>query len=173
LKEPCKDCGSACHAGQRAIPHISKEIDMRILFAVDGSKFTERAAHYLAEHFNWFSGAPELHLLHVEPHIPRGLHLAQADEFVGKGTIARYYKEESEAALAPAERILREQNIPFHPTYRVGDIAHEICTYAHQIKADIIVMGSHGHSAIGSLLLGSTTNKVLATAHDFAVLIVR
>jgi nucleotide-binding universal stress UspA family protein len=145
---------------------------MKILLAVDGSTFTTKAVTYLATHLRWFHDAPELHLLHVKPPIPLGLAVTQARAMLGNDAVDNYYKEEAAAALAPAEKVLRRHEIPFQSTYRVGDIAHEIQHYASEHKIDMIVMGSHGHGALASVVLGSVATKVLATTTT-PVLIVR
>ena len=145
---------------------------MRVLFAVDGSDYTVKVATYLATHFEWFRGAPELHLLHVTLPIPKGLALTQAQALLGDDTIADYYREEANAALAPAEQILKKHNISFTRTYTVGNIAAEINAYVLQNKMDMITMGSHGHGALKNLLLGSVATRVLATT-NIPVLIVR
>ena len=145
---------------------------MKILFAVDGSDYTVKAANYLATHFAWFQGAPELHLLHVKLPIPVGLAVVQAERILGGDAVNRYYKEEAEAALAPAEEIFRKQNIPFQSTYKVGDIAREIHAYAVNNRMDMIVMGSHGHGALKNLVIGSVATKILG-ATDIPVLSVR
>ncbi len=49
-----------------------------------------------------------------------------------------------------------------------GDVgtrpAHEIADVARDVHADLIVAGSRGHTAIGGLLLGSVTNRLLHIA---------
>lgn len=145
---------------------------MKILLAVDGSAFTVKAVAYLAAHLDWFRGEPELHLLHVKQPIPAGLAVEQARRILGDDAATDYYKEESEAALAPAEKILRTEGIAFHAHYKVGDIAKEIHAFALKKKIDMIVMGSHGHSALANVVLGSVATKVLA-ASPVPVLIVR
>ena len=42
-----------------------------------------------------------------------------------------------------------------------GSPAQQIVTYADQIDADLVIVGSHGRSAIGRLLLGSISQQVL------------
>lgn len=45
-----------------------------------------------------------------------------------------------------------------------GTIAHEIVTFAKQGNFDLIVMGTHGRTGLGHLLLGSIAEKVLRMA---------
>ena len=68
-----------------------------------------------------------------------------------------------------AERC-RKRGIPVRTAHRVGVPVIEILERA--AKAHYIVMGSHGHSALGSLVLGSVTSRVLANCST-PVLIVR
>lgn len=145
---------------------------MKILLAVDGSSFSTKAVTYLASHLEWFQGKPELHLLHVKLPIPIGLAAEQARRILGDEAVDGYYKEEAEAALAPAENILREKNIPFQAHCKIGDIAQEIHAYARKHEIDMIVMGSHGHGVLANVVLGSVATKVLADA-VVPVLIVR
>lgn len=145
---------------------------MKILLAVDGSPFTSKAASYLASHMKCFKDEPELHLLHVKLPIPISQAANQARRILGDEAVTEFYKEESEAALAPAEEILRAANIPFHSHYEVGKIAQKINAYVQEEKIDMIVMGSHGHDALANVVLGSVATKILATA-AVPVLIVR
>ncbi len=50
--------------------------------------------------------------------------------------------------------------------YRVcwGDAATEIVARAEEVKADLIVMGTHGRTGVGRLLLGSVAEAVLRRA---------
>jgi nucleotide-binding universal stress UspA family protein len=151
---------------------ILREVVVKILFAVDGSDYTVKAAQYIATHFQGHQEALELHLLHARLPIPHGHALEQAERLLGGNVDDRYYKEEAEAALATAEQILRKHNIPFKSTYKVGDIAEAINDYASTKKIDMIAMGSHGHGAFKNLLMGSVVSEVLALA-SIPVLVVR
>jgi nucleotide-binding universal stress UspA family protein len=46
----------------------------------------------------------------------------------------------------------------------LGDAAGEIVSLAREVKADLIVMGTHGRSGVGRLLLGSVAEAVLRRA---------
>ena len=54
----------------------------------------------------------------------------------------------------------------------VGRPAEEICQYAKEVDADMIVIGARGHSQLAQLLIGSTTEGVVRQA-QCAVLTVR
>lgn len=135
---------------------------MKILLAVDGSPYTSKAAVFLSTHLKWFREDAELHLLHVKQPIPVGLAVEQARKILGDAAVNDYYTEESRAALAPAEAILHDHRIPFQSHYKVGEIAPEIQAYAVKHEVDLIVLGSHGHSALAIAVLGSVATKVLA-----------
>lgn len=141
---------------------------MKILIAVDGSSYSIKAVKHVIKHFNWFSGPLDLHLLHVKLPLPPG----RARSFLGSDVVDNYYREESEAALAPSEKLLRKKELPFRSGYKVGDIANEIQAYVKKNKIDLVVMGSHGHGALSNLVMGSVATKVLAST-DVPVLIVR
>src|SRR5690606_10038146 len=42
-----------------------------------------------------------------------------------------------------------------------GDTANSILDYAREWKADLIVMGTHSHSALEKILLGTVASKIL------------
>jgi len=46
-----------------------------------------------------------------------------------------------------------------------GHPAREICRYAEEQAIDLIVIGSHGRSGLGRLLLGSVSHAVVNQAH--------
>jgi len=53
-----------------------------------------------------------------------------------------------------------------------GSEAEEILRLAHDARADLIVMGTHGRTGLGGLLLGNTAKSVLTKA-DCVVLVVK
>ena len=132
---------------------------MKILVPTDGSDQSALAVARLLPRLAWFAVPYTLVLVNVHPQIP----YARAVEWVGKAVAQKYYDDECAAALAPASALLDGQRIAFERAQRIGDPAHEIVKLATEWGADVIAMGRHGHSAVTTILLGSVTQKVLAT----------
>jgi nucleotide-binding universal stress UspA family protein len=59
---------------------------------------------------------------------------------------------------------LPDANIPVDLRVKQGDPATLIVQTAEECHADLIVIGAHGHSALGRLLMGSVTEEVLRKA---------
>ncbi len=131
---------------------------MKILVAVDGSPHSLRTVAGLADRIGWFSDAPAITLLHAHPPIP----YKAAAAWAGHDAVARYYTEESEAALAEAAKLLGARGVPFVAEKCVGDPADEIVRHATAGEFDLIAMGTHGHTALAGLVMGSVATKVLA-----------
>ncbi len=66
--------------------------------------------------------------------------------------------------LAAIEQGLQTDLIPAESIQVNGAPVAEIVALAHKLPADYIVMGSHGHTAVYDLLVGSTTHGVLMRA---------
>ena len=131
---------------------------MKILVAIDGSPRASAALASLIDRLSWFRDVAELGL--VFTHLP--LPYKRAVAWAGKDAVQRYYDEETEEAVAPARRVLESRGIPHSVETRIGDPAHEIVDYANAGGFDLIVMGTHGHTALANIVLGSTATKVLA-----------
>lgn len=141
---------------------------MKILLTTDGSDFSRLAAQYVADHLADLAAAPEIHVLNVHPPLP----YRRAATVLGKKALEGYYAEEATKALAVAKKVLDKAGLAYQASFRVGDVVTEIGKYAKKAGIDLVVMGSQGHGALGSLALGSVTTKVLA-ALKTPVLVVR
>ncbi len=140
---------------------------MRILVAVDGSKFSRAAVEFVASRSTLIGIDPEVHLINVQLPIPP--HAARA---VGKDAVTAYYRDEAQKALKPAQTRLDKAGFAVVDFFTVGHPGAQISAAAAKSKADLIVLGSHGHSALRGLLFGSVTNSVMAQT-SAPVLIVR
>ena len=129
----------------------------KILFAVDGSEASLRAARGLAGILSWWK-ATDVEVLNVQPEsfifselVPNSLR-ERAESQV---------REEGERALAMARGLLRAAAAGCASTVRFGDAATAIARAAEMLDCAMIAMGSHGAGAVGSLVTGSVTTKVI------------
>jgi nucleotide-binding universal stress UspA family protein len=141
-----------------------------ILFAADfsgNSREAFRCAGSLA-----VAGAARLHVLHVlEPDwVP--------EEPAGLGQPVQFYDAETDGGRDEAlQRKLRATYAPDHPVAveyhaRHGQATTEILRLAEEVRADLIVTGTHGRTGLSWLLTGSVATSVLHRAHC-PVLVVR
>lgn len=140
---------------------------MKILVPVDGSEFTKRMLAYLAAHDEWLGGNHQYTLLHVAAPVP-----PRAAAVLDKSVLQGHYAEESEKVFKPIRSFFAKQKLSADFVAKVGPAADTIAAVATKGKFDLLVMGSHGHGALGSLVLGSVTSKVMANC-GVPVLIVR
>ena len=135
---------------------------MKILLAVDGSKDSDFAVHALIQRIAWFRDVPKIDLLYVHlPLRPIGSLLGTP---LSQQTVDEYYRGEAQEHLAESKRLLNEAGLVFETHPLVGEPAMEICKFANSHKSDLIFVGSRGMGAVGNLVLGSTTTKVLHLA---------
>jgi nucleotide-binding universal stress UspA family protein len=140
---------------------------MKILVPVDGSPFTKRMLAYLAAHDEWLGNAHQYTLLHVTPAVP-----PRAAAVLDKTTLQAYYAEESEKVFKSIRTFFAKQKLNAEFVAKVGPAADVITALADKGQFDLIMMGSHGHGVLGSMVLGSVTTKVMAHC-ETPVLIVR
>lgn len=138
---------------------------MKILIAADGSTYTKRMLAYLAAHDEWLGAQHAYTVLNVVPPVP-----PRAAAVIDRETLKSYYADTSEAVFKPIRTFFKKQGIEAEFVGKVGHAAEVIAKLAGQ-GFDLLVMGSHGHGSIGSLVLGSVSNKVLAGCHTPVLLI--
>jgi nucleotide-binding universal stress UspA family protein len=122
----------------------------KLLLAVDQSEHSRKAIPATVELARAGGGA--VHVLHVRevfypvPPTVRGDTPEEAQALVD-GIV-----EELKGAGVAAEGAVRPST--------GGSPAGAILEYAGEVGAGLIVVGSHGHSALGGLLIGSVANKL-------------
>jgi nucleotide-binding universal stress UspA family protein len=139
---------------------------MKIVLAADGGKFTKKALGFLVNHEGLAEGG-ELLVLNVQAPLP-----PRVKTMVGARAVADYQREEARRVLEPIERFLARRDLPFKCKWLVGNAAGEIVRAAQDSKAQLIVMGTHGHGLVGRALMGSVAQKVLV-ASTVPVLLVK
>jgi nucleotide-binding universal stress UspA family protein len=130
---------------------------MKILVAVDGSPFTKRMLAYIAAHDEWLGAHHEYTLLHVVPALPLRVTAA-----LSKEAVASYYADLSEEVFKPIRAFYEQQGLRAEFVARTGAPADTIAAQAEQGRFDLLMLGSHGHGALGNLVLGSVVTRVLA-----------
>jgi len=81
-------------------------------------------------------------------------------------------REHAEETLREAAARAEAAGIAVETRLATGDPPEQICAYAEEVGARMIAMGSHGHGALMSLLVGSVSSAVIARA-GAPVLVVR
>lgn len=133
----------------------------KVLVPFDGSEVALRAVRYAIKI--------------AKENGPVAIHLVTAREAAYVyGDIAAYVAPEKiadmqlahcTAVLEPAEKLLDEAAVSYTKEILAGPIAEVIARSADTSHCDSIIMGTHGRSAVGGLLLGSVATKVIHLAH--------
>ncbi|MFZ2653071.1 MAG: universal stress protein [Burkholderiaceae bacterium] len=138
---------------------------MKVLLPVDGSVYTKRMLAWLAAHDEMFDAQNEYTVLTAVPELPP--HAG----FFELGDLKGYYESRAEEVLKPVRAFMAQQARHASFEHRVGPAAEIIAAAATQGEFDLIVLGSHGHSALANLALGSVATGVLARCKTPVLLI--
>ena len=132
-----------------------------ILVPLDGSTLSQQSLALVQTLMN---KTTEVHLVQVVPqhrgYLPMEIEMeygwSKQIEFI----VARHAQEELEAF---AKRLGDSNALGMVPTVHVpiGDPADTIIDMAREVKADLIVMTTHGHGAIKRVLFGSVADRVV------------
>jgi nucleotide-binding universal stress UspA family protein len=150
------DCGS-----------YTEEVAMKTtLIATDGSPASQEAVRFGVEL------AEEQGAVAVFVHVVPAFDVIPTGGFGANAKIPHEVDAEDWSSLKDAEALASERGIWSRTVLLQGDAARRIVAHADEIGADLIVVGSRGHGAVASVLLGSVSRGVLDKARR-PVLIVR
>ncbi len=130
---------------------------MKIMLAVDGSDVSKRMLAYLAAHEELLGPKNHFTVLTVVAPLPYFTGPA-----LGREVLDEHYKELANEVLGPIRSFAQQKGWPADINYAVGPISGTIATQAEEGHFDMVVMGTHGHSSLGNLLMGSVATGVLA-----------
>ena len=126
----------------------------KIIWATDGSESADRALE-LAKSLASQDSATLLAVHSIEVLAgpgARGAFPADADEDEREAKIAKQVKELTEQGVNASLKVVHGG---------VGSAAHVVADVATEEGADLIVAGTRGHTALGGLLLGIVTQRLL------------
>jgi nucleotide-binding universal stress UspA family protein len=130
---------------------------MKVLLAVDGSGYTKRMLAYIAAHDELVGKDNEFVAVNVTAEVPP--HTLQ---FVAVEVLQQYYASEGEKVLKPVREFSSMQGWNLRERHEVGYPGGLLADIVNDERPDLLVMGSHGHGAFTSALLGSVSARVLA-----------
>jgi nucleotide-binding universal stress UspA family protein len=139
---------------------------MKTLLAVDGSEYTQRMLKYVSEHRHLLGDGAQVSVLTVVPKVP-----PYATRHISASDIEGHYQETAQPILKPIADFLRGQGIVATVRHEAGSPADVIASVATTGQYDLLVMGSHGHGSLGSLVMGSVATGVLARCQTPVLLI--
>jgi nucleotide-binding universal stress UspA family protein len=129
----------------------------KVIWATDGSEHADRAMP-LAVQVAKTDGA-ELHVVHVAEKLV-GPRVGGMDALVDEDEIKAKVERQAEAIAAE-----HDVKTSIHVVVAVGNhVADRIAEIAQDAGADLIVVGTRGHGALGSFVLGGVTQRLLHVA---------
>jgi nucleotide-binding universal stress UspA family protein len=140
---------------------------MKIVLAADGSSYTKKALAFLVTHSEIAGGDGHVVVVNVQPAVP-----PRVKSMVGANAVNDYHADEAAKVLKPIEKFLQRHDIAYTARWTVGSPGQEIVKAAKKEKAQLVVMGTHGHGILGRALLGSVAQNVL-TECDIPVMLVK
>lgn len=139
-----------------------------VLVPVDGSESALRAVQWVSGELAGQAGA-HVHLLTVGPAVDAW----EVRSHLGADAIAKIEATNAAAVLDPAVVVVRAAGVAVSPHSATGDdVAATIAEHARTCQCDSIVMGTRGLGALQTVLLGSTTLKVIHLA-DVPVTVIK
>jgi nucleotide-binding universal stress UspA family protein len=139
---------------------------MKILLAIDGSLVTKRMLSYVAAHDELFGPSHDYTVVTVVAPVP-----GYAARFLDQKILDDYYRDEAEQVFKPVRGFAEMQRWNLRFVHMHGHAAEVIAAVAQNEHCDLVVMGTHGHSSLGNVVLGSVATGVLARCKKPVLLI--
>jgi nucleotide-binding universal stress UspA family protein len=144
----------------------------RILMATDGSKTSQRALKVAVEMAKKLGAKLALvGVIDNRLYVGRTMPASSSPTRIAE-SVEDYLMQVAGAYLADASRLCAQSGIEPEIVIRSGHPSEEILKEARRWKADLLVLGSHGKSGIGSVM-GSVTFGVLHGESRIPVLVVK
>ncbi len=130
---------------------------MHILLAVDGSPHSKHMLAYLAANEQLLGLGHQYTAITAVPAVT-----PNASHFLGSSTVDSYYHDEAEKVFHPVREFAAQRQWNLSTQMAKGNAVDAIIAFVESKKPDLIVMGTHGHSSLMNVVLGSVTTGVLS-----------
>jgi len=146
----------------------------KILVPVDGSRTAQKALEYALDLAKQL-GSPIvlLSVIDKSPFYGEPIFPAESTSTHLLENLEDYLKQAAETCVARAETLCKAKKVKSQKIVKKGKPVEEIIKTAKLSKADLIVLGSHGKSALRAALLGSVTTGIMYMEKKIPVLVVR
>ena len=145
----------------------------KILVPTDGSKTAQKAARYgvdLAKQLK--ASVIVLSVIDQRSFIGQAVPAAETARHVIE-PIEDYLREAAEGYAGEIKKLCEKSGVQSKTVITTGHPVEEIVKEAKKSKADLIVMGSHGRSALAAAVLGSVAYGVMHKDTTIPVLVVK
>lgn len=128
----------------------------KILVATDGSEFSESALEYAIDLAK--KNYAKLFIVYVVPLTALGS--AWEDDKIRERLV-----QEGKDILEKAKEKVREKGMMPEIILEEGIPSEKILEVAKEKNVDLIIMGSHGHTKLEKIIIGSVAERVIGGAH--------
>jgi nucleotide-binding universal stress UspA family protein len=141
----------------------------KVLIPVDGSECSLHAVALVISKRARYAKPDDLdiHLVNVQAPFSHDV-----SRFSDHDQVLAFHRETSEKDLHAACELLDAAGAKYTCHYQVGHVAETIAHLADALQCDQIVVGTRGHGALGELLTGAVTLKLVQLS-DIPVLLVK
>lgn len=144
----------------------TRPASLRIGLAVDDSRYSAAALRFVSERLAFFGPRASLHLAHVVGRLPVPLRTALARARRGGFSAAELkalQRRAFERVLAPVRRKLSRADLRASEDLLVSDIPGDaLAGWAARERLGLLVLGTHGRTALRAALLGSVAMRTAA-----------
>lgn len=136
--------------------HPGAERYRNIVLPFDGSPYSKKSLNRAFEISEL--EAAEINVLYV---IPR---YEEMVEFFKTSGIRKSLYAEAEKILSVAKDMANDKGVNIKTNISEGNPSDEIIKFSELIKSDLIIMGPYGYKGIDKAIIGSTTERVIASS---------
>jgi nucleotide-binding universal stress UspA family protein len=145
----------------------------KILVPSDGSKTAEKAAEYAVDLAKQLKASIiALSVIDQRSFIAQTVSASETARHTIE-PIEDYLREAAEVYTGAIKKLCDKSGVASKISIKTGHPVEEIVKEAKKSKADLIVMGSHGRSALSATVLGSVSYGVIHKDTTIPILVVR